>query len=100
MSTAVVNNNALAHNNMVKPQYNVPGESVVTQTTITQTVAPAFVPESKGFAIFSSVFGALSALGWLLGSVLILTAMALALRDSQFHYTSIGGLLVAGFSLW
>jgi hypothetical protein len=99
MSTAIVNNNALATNNMVKPQM-VPGETVVTQTTVTQTLAPAFVPESKGFAIFSSVFGALSALGWWLGSVLNLTAMALALRDSSFYYTPIGGLLVAGFSLW
>jgi len=34
------------------------------------------------------------------GAALILTAMALLLRDVNYHYTSIGGLLVAGFSLW
>ncbi len=96
MNPAVYNNNNLGGVQKVLS----PGANVITQTTITQTAAPAIVPESKGFQAFSSTFGALSGLGWWLGSCLTLTAMALALRDSSFYYTQIGGLLVAGFSLW
>jgi hypothetical protein len=100
MSSAVMNNYAAPVNNgyVAKP---VPGESVVTQTTVTQTTtAPVYATENKGFATFSSVFGILSGVGYWLGSVLNLTAMALLLRDRNFYYTEIGGLLIAGFSLW
>jgi hypothetical protein len=34
------------------------------------------------------------------GAALILTGMALVLRDVNFYYTTIGGLFIAGFSLW
>ena len=92
-----MNNNAY-NNNIVKP---IPGETVVTQTTVTQqTLAPVAAPVNKGFEIFSTVFAVLAGLGMWLGSVLVLTAMALLLQNSGFYYTHIGGLLVAGFSLW
>ncbi len=81
---------------MAKPLGSVPGEQVITQTTVTQTTtAPVVQTENKGFAAFSSVFGALAGLGMWLGSVLNLTAMALLLRDRNFYYTEVGGLLIA-----
>jgi hypothetical protein len=99
MSTAVVNPNF--DNNAIygKPAMQAPGE-VITQTTVTTTGANNYAAPSKGFNVFASIFGVLAGVGFFCGAVLILTAMALLLRDSTAYYTQIGGLLVAGFSLW
>ena len=99
MATTMMNNNAYGGNAFNKP---VPGEAVITQTTVTTQAAPAVVhtTANKGFGIFSTIFGIIAGLGMWLGSVLILTAMALLLRDVNYYYRDIGGLLVAGFSLW
>jgi len=78
----------------------VPGEAVITQTVITQQPAVAAAPVNKGYEIISGIFSVLAGVGMWLGSVLILTAMALTLRDSGRYYNDIGGLLVAGFALW
>ncbi len=94
-----MNNNVYGGNDFNKP---VPGETaVVTQTTVNTQAAPIVgTAPTKGFSIFSTVFGIIAGLGMWLGSCLVLTAMALLLRDSSRYYTDIGGLLIAGFSLW
>jgi len=98
MATAVVPNNNMYQPAMVtKP---IPGETVVTETTITQTQNYASPVVNKGFDIFSTVFSLIAAFGYFCGAALLLTAMALVLRDVDYHYTSIGGLMIAGFSLW
>jgi hypothetical protein len=95
MATSIAPNTYNYNQAYTKP---VPGETVVTQTTVTQQGAVGEYPVKQN--IFASVFAVLAAVGMWLGAVLILTAMALLLRDASYHYRSIGGLLIAGFSLW
>jgi hypothetical protein len=95
MATSVAPNNT--YTAYTKP---TPGEAVVTQTTVTQTTQGAVAEYPVKQNIFASIFGILAAVAMFLGAVLILAAAALILRDSSYHYTSIGGLLIAGFSLW
>jgi hypothetical protein len=100
MSTATANTYNTTYNNPATLNKPVPGE-VITQTTITQNNNNYAQPTyHKGFEVFSTIFAVIAGVGMWLGAALILTAMALVLRDVNYHYTSIGGLLIAGFSLW
>jgi hypothetical protein len=99
MSTTI--DNAAVLNNAIygKPQFAAPGATTQIVTTVTETV-PVAPPAHKGFEIFSSVFGVAASVLMFCGAALNLTAMALVLTNPISYDTTIGGLLVAGFSLW
>ncbi|KAL0483801.1 hypothetical protein AKO1_014046 [Acrasis kona] len=108
-------------NNYYAPEKTMTGPgSVTTQTVVTQmptttfvsvvdqpttilplTVAPTnYVSSNKKYSRFETVMTVLGSICLWIGSILIIAAMACLLHDGAFYATSIGVLLIIGFSFW
>jgi hypothetical protein len=97
MATTVANNAAPTTQVYTKP---TPGETVITQTTVTTAPAYTTTTANKGVSIFSTIFGIIAGSLMWIGAVLVLVGAALAIRDITYYTVSIGILFIIGFSLW
>ncbi|KAL0476461.1 SLC22A7 [Acrasis kona] len=89
----------IINTNLNKPVYEAPG-SIGAFPIATQFVQPVDTNKRQNFEAFSSTSSILAAISFWTGAALIIAACGLILRDSRYHYTAIGVLLIIGFSLW